>query len=966
MTIEDILSSTGNTKEIVVEISSIKRSDYSARTWYFSTQLRETDNTDTPPNTTMPGYLESGILGPLTQSLSEDLFSGLASIQPGTLKLIQTDVDPDNLSQLNDYIFSGQQMVVKIGLTSFTSYFDFKTYRTLTISVDPSVELTVNGIEATFPLASATDRLLKENLITERYLGIPHCLTYLTQNGYAGTAVVGPNLLSYSISTLIRESASQATNQVIISKSLSGTDRNWNIHIGSLTSGYSGQVRFNASFGGTQIAITSPESITDGEWHSVACGLLDKTTAYLMIDNVVIGTFTPSVSVDVQSTNVVVGSAGFTPIGSVCDARIYDRYIAPEEFAAMIATRFEPGDALHMWRFDDNLGSTVNDYGSGNLDLTISGTINTDWKWDFSDLGEPELAGNVYPILVGEVFNAKAQLTDANRNRFRANVDATDWHTTSPSSNTDLVVKSQGTVLTGGGTDYTAPANGGGGVFSTTSLEAEPVTFDLTKNSSGTSQAWLPVVGYNLINNRTSGIGVNTAQLTRLNFLCPWKAGWRTEAETNVAKALEDIYGNSGLAYLEDEFGDLFVDMLRGPVGYGPFGEPAVDFYGQSSLPFGDVADISGGGAGSCTLACFFKTSIVNASLTYISGSEFMLIAKPGIVTTNYALYLITSGADRGKLAFKIGGQTLLSPAGLVEPDVWYFCAAIFNDGTNTMTINLTKTAEGDTGGLLFEIASATNSNSPTPNTDDLYLGGSGGVTYSWGSIQYAQVWNTSNTLTSLQLQAQRISVPVGNESNLVFYAPANAGQGPVIDLMSTNGANLAFPQRWSPRFTVDLTETPSVKLTEFHHTDPAGEVVIQYSRNWFPMAQSDIDTGVSSNSALALKTEWKKVSSEDPVIKENYERHKKVILPSSLTTQDGAEKLHSFILGRFREGRWIGKLTFPPGLEISARACSLQIGDEIGVIAPIPSQLASGLSFRVIAVSPNLLNLSTTVVFWG
>jgi hypothetical protein len=966
MTIEEILSSTGKSKEVIVEINSVKRSDFTPKVWYFSTQLRETGPTDIPHDTTMPGYLEGGTLGPLTQSLSEDLFSGLASIQPGTLKIVQTDVDPDELSQLHDYIFAGQRVVVWLGLESFEFFTDFKTYKTLTVSVDPSIELTANGMEAIFTLASATNRLLKENLITDRYRGIPHCVHFLTSGGSITRAHSSVHSLSrFTAMVTFRTPSSAAGNTALFRKQTSATNCNWSIRM--LTNGH---VSVLSSTGlATDVSIETADSFADNEWHTAIFARNDDQTAYFILDNEIIEIVTPTGSTDLPASIIEIGSyIGTDRYGG--DVRLYP-YMTPSEARLKASQRADGSECVALWRLDDNAGSTANDYSPNNLDATINGTINTDWKWDLTDFGEPELAGNPYPILVGEVFNAKAQLTDIGRKRYRANVDAVDWHTTSPSSNTDLVVKSQGTILTGGGVDYTAPSDGGGGIFSTTSLEAEPVTFDLIKNSSGTTDAWLSVVGFNLANHRTPNFGdeFDINQLTRLGFLCPWKAGWRTEVDATLSKALEDIYGSSGLAYFENEGGDIFVDLLRPPIGYGPFGHPMVEFNGQSGMDFGDVADISG----SCTLACWFITPTVNQSATYIANSEFVMISKPHIGTTNYALYLITSGADAGKLAFKIGNQILLSPAGLVEPNELYFVAAIFDDGANTAKINLTKT--GEVFGSLLVIASATNSNSPTVNTDSLFVGGE--ANWPWGAIQFAQVWSTANTLVSLQNQAARASYPAGNEANLVFYAPMTEGQGKAFNLINTVGETLQYPQKWAPRLTVDLNETPSVKLSDYHRMDPAGEIIIKYSKNWFVMSESDIDSGVSQNSKLALKKEWKEIFADDQDILDNYDKFKKIILSTALTTQEGAEKLYHVILNRFGEDRWIGKLTFPGGLDISAPACALQIGDEIGIKSTIPSQLSRiflpspstetiGKSFRVIAVSPNLLNLSTTIVFWG
>src|SRR5262245_24911872 len=146
---------------VVVEIDSVKRSDGTAATWYYSTHLRQTGAAETPANTSMPPYLLTGSVGPLSQSLAEDtLFAGLATADPGSVVVVQKDPDAttDQISQLNDYTFAGRSVRIKIGRES-DLYASFELLRTATCEKEPDVRLTEKGIQATFKLATVLGRL---------------------------------------------------------------------------------------------------------------------------------------------------------------------------------------------------------------------------------------------------------------------------------------------------------------------------------------------------------------------------------------------------------------------------------------------------------------------------------------------------------------------------------------------------------------------------------------------------------------------------------------------------------------------------------------------------------------------------------------------------------------------------------------------------------------------------------------
>lgn len=961
----DALLASSDMLEITIELDSAKRSDGTLKTWYYSTSLRETGSAETPANTTFLPFLSSGELGPLQQGLSEDTqFRGLGTSDPGSLKLIQTAPSTDLLSQLIDYTFDSYPCRIRIGKTT-DLYAAFILYRTVLVHGEPSVQLTDAGIEASFGLSSILSRLLDENLIVPRYLGVPHCLRFSTASGFAtATRIAEYDLVRFTGLIRFRSTAAPSNLVRLMAKVVSGTDNNWLLGLNT-----AGSVQLTGSSGGTADDLSIPGSINycDGKWHEVVFARDDKTRAYLLVDGALVGSdgpFTNSPNLAVANLQTGVRGAG-TQAVDVTHAALFDRFYSEDEARGLSSTRLvgDENGCIGLWLFDDNTGASANDYSSKNNDMAISGTVNVDYSWQPSDLGDSDWAGKPFPILEGEVLNARAHLIDHVRERHRANADALGWHTST--SDTTVVVRSRGTVLTGGGVDYTLPTDGGGGVFPTTSQEDEPITFDITNSGSLEHFTFPGFVAYSIATERTRltsndiGGAANQALL-----LCPWPSGYRTEENIvpTLQQVLSETLGESGMHYYENSSGALWVDTLLPPVGYGPYGDPCMDMR-SGYVGYGDIADMTG----SCTLAAWFKSNLQDQTSFQWGGSD-PNVGSSTIITkgTNYDLYFQAIGPDAGKLKFRTAQSTLASPAGLIESSTWYFVCGVFDDAANTQKIYL-----GKLGGTLAEVASQSNTNAQLTNSSGLKVGSDGRFTL--GSIQHAQVWSTAKSLA--QLQTLMATPPVGNEANLAAYIPLTEGTGasPVESVSGTTGTlsssasgpSAATPQ-WAPKLLIDLDDTPSVKLTEFRHIRPAHNIIVRYARNHTPMTDADIDTGVSQSAREALKREWRDVSIYNPTIRSRYKGSSTIELNSSLTRQGSAQKLLRSLAVRFGTDRYMGLLEFPAGLAISRRACGLALMDEIGVTGSVPSQIGAPKSFRVVAVNHDPLTLSTKVAFWG
>lgn len=939
MSLESLLADPEANLNITVELSSSDKSDGTLKTWYIARFV------DSNLLTSQPEFLPflSGV-GPLSQSLSEDeQFGGLAESSAGNITVLQENPDFDRLSIFLNYTFAGNTAVIKIGKLS-DPYSSYYTYRTFSMEQDPTLSLTETGIKLTFPLSSVLTRLSNEHLGLKRYVGIPHCLRIQTTSAIATiTRISAYDVPRYTVSIKFSAAAVPSSIFTLTRKYISTSDCHWWIRI-LVTGSTLGWVQVLSSSGGVlDIAISAQNNHCDGQFHTVVFSRDSNVVSYLMVDGVVIETYNPTGAPDLTAANIQT-LAGSGEDVSILDHRFYNRYIPPTEAMSLFSVRSEGTETgcQGLWRFDDNGGGTANDYSPNNNDSTISGVLNTDYSWQASNLGDPELIGRPYPYLLGMPFNALATLIDNSREIYRV-------HGSNPETNNRTVaLKTRGVALTQT-TDYTDNADG---TFKMVSAEDDPVTFDVSQSVLATTYT-IP----SAISSVVSGIApVNSAQITALTALMPWLVGYFSESDPSIQSVISDLISAGGF-YREDQLGQLYPDMLTPPIGLGPFNEPVLDFMGrQSFISFTDIGDTPS----SRTITCWFKTSAVDQTPQPYSGMTHILVRKGD----SYSLEYLNSGPNAGKIYCWADVPPifeLYSPIGLVQPETWNFVAMVFNNTTHTANLYWAPL-----GGTLTSVASASGiASSITPGIFPLTFGY--GV---YGSVQHANVWIGTKTLA--ELEAIMASPPVGTESNLAACVAMNEGSGTSIrDTVTGNSASFTTSdglpnQRWAPALTVNLNYTTSVKILEFKLLQPAWKIIVRYLKNWKPMSDADIASSVSQSQRLALRTEWKEIPFEDSELKDRYPKAKEVKLDTTLIDQDDAEKLMKMMQTRFGEGIAIAVLEFPSGELISRKACGLSIGEEIRLISAIPSQLAAGKNMKVVAVAPDPINLSCKVVVWG
>lgn len=953
MSLTTLLSDPNTNLNVVVELTGKLRS-IAGTAVTFKYSFIGIDNSQTAPP-----YIVS--IGSINQQLTGDiLFSGLADQSLGSIELY----DKSHLGEFNilkDYTFAGGDCVILVGKDT-DDYSDYEIYKVCKIDGEPIKD----GFTASFRLQSALNTTLSESLQLSNYVGIPHCIKSLTNAGLAtAPKIAAYDLLRFTIMVRFRFPVPPSTfNTGIFRKTISGT-ANWNIRAIAST----GVINFiNTTGGGTvNVNINSSVNYCDDRWHVAVIAQDDKNVAYLMVDNLVIAEVVPVGSPDLSNNQLEFTASANSQVYYFNDFRIYNRYMDYEEASAIASVRSDGDDinCVGLWRFDDNTGATINDYSSNNNDATMGGVENTAWKWEPSYLGEPQQAGNTIPMVGGIPFNAKADLIDIPRNAYR--VSDIDAVTGTQSQN----LRSRGTALTIT-TDYTdESSSGNGSVYKMVSAEDEPVTFDITGGTGSVN--YIAQVVNSIITGRsriTSG-QIDTARITALDMLFPWDIGYYRNSEGTIADILKDILGSSGLCYYQNHLGQLVIDMLFPPLGPSPYNEPTLDFRGNKNTNYVQFTSVGQYTSG-CSVACWVKLLTTDTSAIWtINGAANMppsvfLITDTGNVADGIQLAYTATGI----LHFGIVGIGSVEAIGVLEPGVWYFVAGTFSDSANEM-----KLYAGKQGSSLRLVATTTGVTPPANlSGSTVRIGGStNGLndSYPWCAISYAQIWSTVLDIT--QLGFRMTTPPVGTENSLIFLAKLNEGTGTTVtDSVASLTATIQGTPQWAPVMTVNLDDTPSVTLQDLHAAAPAYKVISRYNRNWHPMSNADIDTGVSKNNRILYTKQYQEVRSVLKSIFDKYKEARDVQLNTVLKEREDAQRLSRYVMLRLSEDRLMGSLVFPGllsdgggSLGISRRSLLLKLMDEIKVVSTAHG-LSTGKQFRVVGTGHELQNQASNIHLWG
>lgn len=558
------------------------------------------------------------------------------------------------------------------------------------------------------------------------------------------------------------------------------------------------------------------------------------------------------------------------------------------------------------------------------------------------------------PIVYGDVFNAPLDLIDTVNERDR-------WHdglSVAPSTyNADLTVKVRGVPITEG-VDWDHQPDVSTGVIETTSEIDQPATFDTEVDTPGsypnsiTEFLLVDRGGFN------SASDIRLDWLDAMSYLLPTPSGVFVKGSDKTLGGVvgEYLTGIGGHLRLDTPTGKFIPSHLLPPVGPSPVDadDSVLEWVGSpdDGIDFGDIANPTS----HMSLACWFKTHRGFQDATAGLYLQAPMINKNG-ASTGYRLLIHALG----NLEFSYANVATISLATprAIKPEVWYFVLASFNDTTNVANLYL-----GELGGAMIQVGSVTGSAAvPATNTLPLLIGNDQPGNFPFlGSIAHAQVWSKAHTLAEAQTLMDQFEAGtplVGNEANLLFYAPINDGVGSttVQNLVGPTTGTISGLCRWAPQLILDFTTAqPNGSIDSLSRLIPAGDIEIRYKVNHSPLTQSDIAASVTDENALPLKLPYLSLKPDRADIKDDFSQTRSILLTSPFLRQSAAIYLYNLLSSRFGPDNMLVNVS-----GVSRDGMLLNLTDEIRVIGS-HSSLSSGVHFRVVEKSNSLDELTTNL----
>lgn len=915
--------------EWVVKIDSLDPSDDSLESFYILSP--NSGRTDTP---TAPLAATIADPGSLSEGIGEDNhYSGIASTDLATLTLTNAPLPGEDAGPLDGWtelVFAGYHVTYYL-LEVGVAFGSPDPFRVATMRAEPIFE----DDEVSIELESILARL-DRTLDNDRYVGIPTCIEFLTgssQGSAPSNAVY--NVKSYTVMFRFRMTAVDTTSVTLMRRGITATNREFNLFIRNSSLGSPGCLDFQCSFGGvnTTVARTTAR-VDDDEWHEVIAAVLDLSDAYLMVDGVVIDRVTPAASVNNPGDAVNFGIGGAVD-RKLQDCRIFKTYYDEEDAKVLYST---PGDItdpslIALWNFDDNSGATATDYSVTANNASISGVVNTDYRWISSDLGLLQLTG--MPVLwgYGRIFNAAAHMINSTDGggRYRFNEDAGFL--------ASLVVKSRGAVLTLT-TDYTLP---GDGVIRMVAAQADPVTFD-----TGTSSLeYSPEIASEIMDAKggLESTDIDQESVITLSSLAPMPSSYWTDQDITCKDVLNRLVGGISGYVNESYLGSVSFGMLLPPCGPSPRdGIYTLESRRGAALLFGDVADQTG----SFSLAAWIKPWRTNGDTVASATSDEVVVSKLS-ATDGYYLKLPIAGSGQVRFGFLASSvdNGVSTNEGVIKWGQWQFVVGVFDAAADTLKIYC-----GLQGSTLVEVASATGITAVPSNTSaNLSVGAK--VT---GVVHEVSVW--SKALSLVEAQGIMDAAPTVPTTNLAAYIPLDEGSGNAIEEVSTNSVSVGT-NTWQPEYSIDLSQDPEVSL-HLRQVQQLRRVRVRYRHNYRPMTPADIVSSVSTPNRWDLIRPYRSVTAVRKNLESTHPRAKDMELTSPVVDGFNARRLGRLMLNRMSPGRQVGYLN---GLD--RRSIKLTAGtSEVYIVSPRYG-LSSGGHFRVTTIDKDLGELSSNALLW-
>jgi hypothetical protein len=932
--------------ELTVEMESLNPDADVEENLLYSTRGRFTGQRDFPANVEMPPLLFDP--GSLSIRLTEDLLFGQAE---GSLGRVQLRNPRNILNFLMDRTLAGRRLTVRAGRANWRTHRWFEPIYSGLMEGEPTVEEIVDvALQSPY-------RQLEQNLSARRYIGIPTCIA-LSGAGHQAVHVAAYNLTRFLISFRFIAGTVPVGVDVGLTKSSSISADNFTLYIEAATAAVVGR----ASIGGNNHAIflrsVSGTSYADGKVHLAALGVDADQLTYLVVDGEVVSQAVPPGLVDMPAS--ALSFFGFTG-EKVFDVRLYGYCPDVQEVQSILAVRASGDDPgmVGMWPCDDGLGAVATDYSTTANPITFAGTVNINYTWAPTDMGEQDQVGAQFQIAAGAVYNGPALLIDNNRQRFRVSDGALLG---------GLTVRTKGEV-------NATWTDGGDGVIAFPTLVSEPVTFDHGPE---------PLFGFDSFNQFPTVLeGLMQARMglteesydpiatKALGTLIPYHVSFLAEGEMARTQALEDLIGGQGGHYRLDRDGRIVPGMILPPVSPGPVADEAVlEFLGTQgrSRVVWNVPGKAALAAGSFTIAFWVKSFAIDRFVD--QGDALLPFPSYQAIAHNRdagvgGYYVGFNRRDQGSIGFEVpsmtGGLLAFSPTGTVPWGTWTFVVGRYDLAASKFSI-----WAGLLGRKMVKVLEQTVTGVPSTAAGALELGGRF-ITSSalelgslCGALSQYQVRTGALSDAGIQALQDAGGVPTFPDATVTFYAPLNDGTGPyALDVVSGTRGRV-WGARWAPRMVLDFRRGLSKSKLKVKRLRPAWDAIVEWGRNYRPLDNADIAATVTATEKAKLKRLSRRHHSPAADVKRKYLDAREITAVSGLTELPDARQVSRNLRYRFDPARIQAALSEAP-----RAALALQTGDEIWVYHP-RIRGSQGAALRVVGLSPALRSLRTALDLWG
>lgn len=953
--------------ELSAEIEMRNPQADALETFFISDRGRQCGPTDWPPNLSMRKLLLDA--GRIAEELGQDLqFSGVTQRKPSQLRIRTDRGQADFLLRRS---LAGHLVTVRAAEASSLSHRAFEPILSAMIGdAEPG-----SGSEvASLPLEPLHPKL-KQDLDVHRYVGIPTGVGALTTGGSLSI----PSHAAYSLSSFAIYLRAFIPTGGVAGAGSSGLSLRWDgaalptlqwrILLGHAGSATPHRLTFQSCdpAGAYVINATTAENFNLGRYLDIILAVQGGVRWYAFADRerVLSGTLSAHPSTGAGPVLALTSAPGVI----VLDHRI-EPFVEEEEALARFAARLAP-DALSlgMHRCDDGVGGILTDYSATANHGAMVGTENTDWRWESTDLGSPELAGQPMPLAAGALFNAKAQKQDLGRDRYRLSDRALGAE--APLAE----VRAKGLAIVGGGTDYTDVGNG---AVDMVTAQSEPVHFETAPAASPESKlVHAPLVARELLTSRgrfSSPSESDSEAWEGLRRLLPYRAGFFSATPVSGQKVLEELLAPTLAHIRQDRDGRLLPGYLLPPITPGPYGmEPCLEFLGLdgSGVDFGQA--IGSNPAASHSVGCIFKTFQDGADASLGTPGSFapagQTLYDRVALSPESGAYLGLSGVVPGQIVWGhpgvLGTSTglpyLVSPPGTFRRGRYYLVLGQFETGSNRRSLLVADLAER----TVREVAAEPCSSAYVPANSEgnsLRLGGSDRGPLI-GTMMCVQVW--SRVISTVEAASQLLAKAWTSRSspaNLHFWAPLNEGAGSVVydlDLFGHRGSLLGV--RWAPQRVFDFGAAPSsFSVERIYRLKPAWLSEVGYLENHAPLGDGDFAAPVPPEDRHALKRDRLSIPWKDRTILADFPNARS--FPNHRTLlqrqEDGA-RVSAEIAARFAD-RAAAELA-----DIGHQALPLQVTDEVW-LRGARYYLDAPAAFRVTAAATELGPMKTRLGLWG